>query len=233
MYGYIYLIVNNINGKTYVGQHICKTILKDDGYMGSGKIIKQAIRKYGIGNFEKFLIQYCDSKEELNKQEIFWIAEYRSRGKAEYNIADGGGGTSGVKNKYLSERNRNYCWNKGKKTGPLSEETKKKMSDSHKGKSPWNKGIKTGLEPWNKGKRNCFSKETLEKLSEVKNGKPHPHKGHKISEETKRKMSETKKGKKHNYYSIGNKGMHWYNNGEKEVLTKECPEGYKLGRIQK
>lgn len=39
--------------------------------MGSGKHLKFAINKYGIENFEKFLVQYCNSKEELDKQEIF------------------------------------------------------------------------------------------------------------------------------------------------------------------
>lgn len=37
----------------------------------------------------------------------------------------------------------NVPWNKGKKTGPISDDIKQKMSESHKGKEPWNKGIKT------------------------------------------------------------------------------------------
>ena len=80
---YIYLIVNKINGNTYVGQH--KSSNWQDKYMGSGKLLKRAKKKYGIENFEKFLIQYCNSKEEADKAEIFWVAEYRKRGKAEYN----------------------------------------------------------------------------------------------------------------------------------------------------
>lgn len=50
-YGYVYKITNLINGKTYVGQ---RKIVRDktwEDYYGSGKLIKQAITKYGKENF--------------------------------------------------------------------------------------------------------------------------------------------------------------------------------------
>ena len=174
MYGYVYLIVNKINGKTYVGQR--KTIKKcsSDRYMGSGKHLKLAQKKYGIENFEKFLIQYCNSKEELDKKEIFWIAEYRNRGKAEYNIANGGQGGATCNGKHRSEETKRKISeaNKGKipcnKDMPRSEETKKKISESHKGKR--------------------MSEEAKRKISEANKGK-------KRTTEQKRKMSEAHKGK--------------------------------------
>ena len=132
MYGYIYLIVNNVNGKTYVGQRKTTKSCSSDKYMGSGKHLKCAQKKYGIENFEKFLIQYCNSKEELDKQEVFWITEYRSRGKAEYNICAGGRGGCAIGKEH---------YNYGKH---LSEEARRKMSEAHSGKEPWNKGLKTG-----------------------------------------------------------------------------------------
>ena len=166
MYGYIYLIVNKINGKTYVGQR--KSNNWKDSYMGSGIHIKSAEKKYGIENFEKFLIQYCETKDELDNQEIFWIAEYRKRGKAEYNIANGGKGSAGHKQSDESKlRNRlahlgkklwpngrvfTDSWKKhiseGKKgqatfTGKHhSEESKRKISESKMGHASWNKGLK-------------------------------------------------------------------------------------------
>lgn len=156
-YGYIYLIVNKINGKTYVGQRKYNDIFSKDDYMGSGTHLKAAQKKYGIENFEKFLIQYCNSKEELDKQEIFWITEYRNRGKAEYNIAEGGRGgshPSAWKNKTFEEyfgeekaleyrkklseiKKGKSTWNKGKK---LTKEHRKNLSEAHKGQSAWNKG---------------------------------------------------------------------------------------------
>ena len=43
---YIYRITNKINGKTYIGQHKYKKL--NDDYMGSGKLIRRAQKKYGI-----------------------------------------------------------------------------------------------------------------------------------------------------------------------------------------
>lgn len=85
-YGYVYRITNNINNKTYVGQH---KIVKDEkwmSYMGSGRLICHAIKKYGKDNFSKILLCYADSSESLNKMEKFYIQKELSQGHAEYNI---------------------------------------------------------------------------------------------------------------------------------------------------
>ena len=224
MYGYIYLTINKVNHKTYVGQKMLKNKNWDkDGYLGSGKLLKCAIKKYGKENFEKFLVQFCYSKEELDKQEIFWISEYRKRGLAQYNIANGGEGCC-IKGR--------TPWNKGK-TGIYSDETKKKMSETHKGKqlsedtrykmSETHKGKQLSedtrykMSETHKGKQR--SEDTRYKISEAHKGKPGPNKGKHWSEETKKKMSET------------NKGKHWYSNGKISKFCYECPPGFVSGRI--
>lgn len=88
------------------------------------------------------------------------------------------------------------------------------------------KNMCKGRIPWNKGKKNCYSKETIEKLSNAKIGKVgrlHSEKtkekirnsllGHKVSEKSKIKMSESHTGKvlsdeckrKLSYSRMGNK----------------------------
>lgn len=211
MVGYIYLIVNKLNGKTYIGQRRTKKNYNLDSYMGSGVWLKNAKNKYGLENFEKFLIQYCNSEEELNKKEIFWIAEYRKRGKAEYNIADGGVSDIGsIGRQHISNALMGHI---------VSEETKQKMSETRKKRhiEPWNKG-KNGVQHGHKpteeqilqlieyNKTRVLSEDTLKKMSESHKGKTPWNKGKTgvqkawnkgvhHSEKTKNKISESKKGK--------------------------------------
>lgn len=170
---YIYRITNKINGKTYVGQHKYKRL--NDDYMGSGKLIRRAQKKYGIENFEKeILYSHIQYKETADDVESFDIAKERAIGKAEYNIANGGqGGNLGeevnrkisesLKGKHLTEETKqkvseslkgrhrseedNKKISKSLKGRHFSDEWRKKMSESRKGKTPWNKG-KKGLLHW-------------------------------------------------------------------------------------
>lgn len=89
MYGYIYKTTNLVNGKIYVGQH--KSNCFDAKYYGSGKILKQAISKFGIDSFICELIEWCETKEQIEEREIFWIAKYDScNPNIGYNISEGG-----------------------------------------------------------------------------------------------------------------------------------------------
>jgi hypothetical protein len=86
MYYLVYKITNIINGKFYIGAH--KTENKNDNYMGSGKIITAAIKKYGAENFTKEILIECSSKEEmyLKEKELVVLNEQS------YNIKHGGEG---------------------------------------------------------------------------------------------------------------------------------------------
>ena len=51
MYFTVYKITNLINNKIYIGVH--KTNNLEDNYMGSSKILKQAIEKHKLISFKK------------------------------------------------------------------------------------------------------------------------------------------------------------------------------------
>lgn len=82
----VYKTTNKINGKIYIGVH--KTNNKEDGYLGSGKLLKRAIEKYGKQNFQRDILFECSSVEEMFQKEK-QIVEI---GKNVYNLKLGGDG---------------------------------------------------------------------------------------------------------------------------------------------
>ena len=109
---------------------------------------------------------------------------------------------------YLTKSEHSKIHNKiGKK---LSDETKRKLSESLK------------------GNKNMLGKHHTE---DVKRKISESHKGKKVSDETKRKMSESLKGK--NTWSANFK---WINNGFENryiSLDEDIPEGFSRGRLKK
>ena len=237
MFWCIYRITNLINGKTYIGQHKYKDL--NDSYMGSGVLIKKAIKKHGVKNFKKEIlysrIQYRETADDMER---FAIKKERAIGKAEYNLANGGEGCSGMapwnKGKHCSEETRKKMSeaNKGKQ---LSEETKRKLSESLKGNTN-SKGRKLSEETKRKlseslkgrpdmnGDKNPMwgrhhSEETRKKLSEAKIGKNNPNYGKHLSKETRRKISESRKEMLIAYKKSGRKD---WNTFQKEYKEDKC-----------
>jgi len=85
----IYKITNLLNNKIYIGQDS----KNNKYYFGSGRLIKQAIKKYGKENFTKEILCECSTKEELNQKEVYWINQLKATDrKVGYNMAPGGTG---------------------------------------------------------------------------------------------------------------------------------------------
>lgn len=90
---YVYITTNLINNKKYIGKRKCDCEIDRDSYLGSGKILKNAIKKYGKENFEKKILEVCDTASICNEREKYWIALYNAVHNDEfYNIASGGNG---------------------------------------------------------------------------------------------------------------------------------------------
>lgn len=85
----IYKITNLLNNKIYIG----KDTTSDPNYHGSGLLIKRALKKYGLENFTKEIIDETYDYGELSKKEIYWIDKYNSTDRnVGYNISSGGDG---------------------------------------------------------------------------------------------------------------------------------------------
>ena len=127
---YIYKITNNINGKSYIGLKT-KTVEESEDYYGSGKLINQAIDKYGKENFTKEILERnIDSYDILNDQEIYWIKRVNTFNKG-YNLTKGGQGNLGRATSEETRAKLSEAANKQHKT-PVSNETKRKISEAAK-----------------------------------------------------------------------------------------------------
>ena len=91
MFYTVYKITNKINGKIYYGKEQTKKLNKS--YMGSGKIIKRAVNKYGKENFEKEILFFLDNYKDMNDKEREIIAEENAVADPNsYNMKEGGEG---------------------------------------------------------------------------------------------------------------------------------------------
>jgi hypothetical protein len=106
----VYLTVNKISGKIYVGVHKTNTPNKFDGYLGCGvwerkngnplpnpiTPFQKAVRKYGYGAFTRHTLAVFDIEKEAYELEKLIVNENFLRSNKTYNSVLGGigGGTS-------------------------------------------------------------------------------------------------------------------------------------------
>lgn len=220
MYGYIYKTTNIINGKIYIGQHKSNNFLKEHYYIGSGKLLKIAIQKYGKENFKCELLEECDSKELLDIREKYWITYYNSTDKEiGYNISSGGNVPCmiGINNPFYGKKHSKETLEKmrNKKVSTYTKELLKIIcTEIAQNRSQEEKErISNLLSKKCKGQLNgMYNKKHSEKAKEAQRQKAlerppreqsqeerlkrsNTLKGHSVSEETKRKISETLKAK--------------------------------------
>lgn len=87
-YHYFYKITNKINNHFYYGIHSTDNV--NDGYMGSGTLIKMAYSKYGTENFEKEIVRFFNTREEASQYESEIVSETTIKDSSCYNMITGG-----------------------------------------------------------------------------------------------------------------------------------------------
>jgi len=93
MYGFVYLTTNLVNGKRYVGICSFEKDARNGRYLGSGKLLKLAIKKYGRPNFKREVLEECADFAELSTAERRWIQHYDAVNSPDfYNLSRGGKG---------------------------------------------------------------------------------------------------------------------------------------------
>jgi len=222
-YYYVYKITNLINGKIYIGVHKTKNL--DDGYMGSGKRIRNAIKKYGAENFTKEILEHFDSYiDALSKEKEIVNEEFLARDDT-YNIKLGGYGGWDYINKTPGVNLR------------LTEEYNKSIS-------PFSNPEKYGLElvdSWRRKTRKLkgtgfFSEVSKKSWDEGRNKGRTGMKSSEISSEKRRntmKKNNHQQGEKNSQYG---KRFQWITNGTNNIkLDKDLPipDGWRPGKCKK
>ena len=87
-YYIIYKITNTINEKYYIGKH--KTSDINDGYLGSGVAIRNAVKKYGEEKFRKEILYELSSETEMDDKEAEIVNEEMINDPMCYNMRIGG-----------------------------------------------------------------------------------------------------------------------------------------------
>jgi group I intron endonuclease len=175
---YVYETSNLLTNKKYIG-YCSKTPETSKSYLGSGSILNTAIKKYGKENFQKTILKEFDNNEEARLYEEYLIDKYDAVNSLNYyNLTKGGfGGWSDqakINQKSLATRKKISESQKGKIVSAI---TREKLSKTLKGTKPWNTGIPR-------------SEETKKKLSKALLGK-------RITQEHKDTISKAQKGREY------------------------------------
>jgi len=128
MNGIIYIIVNRVNGKVYVGQTVRGLAVrmnahKQDCRSGKNRPLYRSVKKYGWASFEVYEVAAVRSQKKLDNLERMWIVVLKSANR---------------------EFGYNLTW--GGEHGSRTEEAKQNLRKSHLGKIAWNKGMKMSKE---------------------------------------------------------------------------------------
>ncbi len=100
----IYLVTNKITGKQYVGQTVFSALYRWRQHVRWGTLVNpksrfgylhKAIHKHSPEQFSVETIHTCESKEEMDFVETFYISLLNTKAPRGYNLTDGGEGTVG------------------------------------------------------------------------------------------------------------------------------------------
>lgn len=223
----VYKVTNKVNGKFYIGVHgdyTSSNFSNKHKYFGSGNGIKNAIKKHGKENFNYEIIKLFHNEKDAYEEEKRLITpELISSGKV-YNMSTGGNHvsyTDAIRDKISNKL-------KGKKSNKwitkidntesifILEEDAIRLVDSGE--------YKYGR---------VMSKESKNKMSQNRKGRPSHKKGKKMPNIVKDKITQSILLKFKNGYKVWNDGAGWYNNGVENKIFKHGtqPPLWKKGKL--
>jgi hypothetical protein len=174
----VYETTNLINGKKYIGKHTTKNL--DDGYLGSGILLRKDIKRYGKENFERIILAEFDTEEDAYKYESKLVTLKESKDTSYYNSIPGGCGISSEmwkdqKYREMKTRGIKLLWEDDEFRNMMSislierwknEEFRKKMSDMQKNEDFLKMQKEKGIQQWKDPKmREILHKAIIDRCS--------------------------------------------------------------------
>jgi hypothetical protein len=109
-YNYLYKVTCNLDNSVYIGVHSTDNL--NDGYKGSGTLLRKKIEKHGWENFTKEIISHYSTRKEVLEAEAQHVNPDFLKLEHVMNLVAGGGGwqmpmVSKAKRRY-KERERKY-----------------------------------------------------------------------------------------------------------------------------
>jgi hypothetical protein len=203
----IYQVTHKESGKCYIGKH--QTRDPNDGYMGSGQLIRRAVKKHGVEAFRKEVLHVFETESEMNAKEAELITEEFCARDDTYNLCPGGQGGWGYVNKTVWSEDLRRAHNA--RVSGVREFTTEQRSKFG------SLGIGMSSSNW---------KTVNEKSGNIWSGRNH-------SNDTKIKMSISHHGK-HDGIRNSQFGTMWVTDGERSIkIDRESPipNGFQRGRI--
>lgn len=207
--GIIYKATNKINRKSYIGQTTLSLKTRKRQHfraINDKYYFHNALKKYGQENFKWEIIEEAENYK-LNEKEIYYIKKYNTFYNG-YNSTSGG--------------NSNF---------KVSDETRRKISESKKGRKLSNKhkkaigkGVKGNKHSQKSKDKMSKAKEGIKRSNETKRKISRAHKGKKLSEETKRKIGNAMKGENNPFYGKKHTEEHKRKNQESHLGKKLSEE---------
>lgn len=125
MYYAVYQTTNLVNDKTYIGVHATEDL--NDSYLGSGKTLKAAVRKYGRASFKKVILFVFDNPEDMSAKEIELVTREFVDRTDTYNLVPGG--------------HQGDAWYQARKKMSSSPEYSETLRRTTKGLVSWNESV--------------------------------------------------------------------------------------------
>ena len=195
----VYVIWCRVTDKFYVGVTKQRITVRIRQHRRGKQFIDREIQRIGWeGNFDWWVVEENISADIITEREQYWVKFFDSVYQNGYNRTIGG-----ISQTYLTEETRKKMSNShiGKSPPPFSAEHRANLSkamsgENHPmyGKPAWNRGIPCTDEAKGKISATLTGRKRPDQSERMK-GENHPMYGKHLSDETKAKLSESKRGK--------------------------------------